>query len=664
MLGGVSPARIATTRRGATRALLIGLATIGAVAQGAQDPYELVRAEFGRAYAEAGAPSTVRIDSEQLVAYPLYPYLERARLAADLRSEQAARTDEAARTFLDRHAAEPVAAGLREVWLQSLAQRRDWRAFVTHYAASADPALRCDLFNARIALGDTAGLTAAIAAVWLTPQRLPPECVAPFDWLRAHDALDAALIEQRVRLLLQNDEAAFARTVAGELPQPQAGQMLQWADLIERPRTTIDSLLATRAPFEPEALLAGWTKLARNEPAAALERHERLRRARGLQPVHESRAALALALGLAWDRRAESHAAFAQVAPSDLDDYALEWRARAALWSQDWRAAAESIGALSEERRAQPRWRYWAARAAEQRGSRTAAQALYEAVLASDNYYSAMAAARLGRPAVPHPQVLPADAQQLRVLAARPGFVRTRELLLAGLPVAAAGEWAAAYAAATQDERLQLIHLAASWDWHDVTVTTATRQNVFFDYAVLYPQPYGDEVRAAADLGRVAVPLLYGVIRQESLFRADAVSAAGAMGLAQLRLDTARSVARQWRQPVPRAADLLDPGVNVRLAASYLRTLADRYGEQLPIALAAYNAGPNAAERWLPETPLDADVWIENIPYNETREYVQRVLWHSVVFGWLQGGTPQDTSGWLAPLARAGATVAAAPSER
>ena len=62
--------------------------------------------------------------------------------------------------------------------------------------------------------------------------------------------------------------------------------------------------------------------------------------------------------------------------------------------------------------------------------------------------------------------------------------------------------------------------------------------------------------------------------------------------------------------------------------------MLDHFGEQIPVAIAAYNAGPNAAARWLPDQPRDGDIWIENIPYNETRDYVQRVLWHAVVYAW------------------------------
>jgi soluble lytic murein transglycosylase len=147
------------------------------------------------------------------------------------------------------------------------------------------------------------------------------------------------------------------------------------------------------------------------------------------------------------------------------------------------------------------------------------------------------------------------------------------------------------------------------------------------------------------------------VIRQESLFRTDAVSTAGAVGLAQLIPETARRVARTWRQPVPAAADLFDPAVNITLGAAHLRDLVNRFNKQTVVALAGYNAGGNAADRWLPPAPIDADIWIENIPYNETRDYVQRVLWHSVVFGWLDSGRGENVEKWLvqvSPLADSG----------
>ena len=305
---------------------------------------------------------------------------------------------------------------------------------------------------------------------------------------------------------------------------------------------------------------------------------------------------------------------------------------------------------MSAEQRSTARWRYWAARAAERLGDVARARSLYEAGIPSDNYFAANSATRLGRRVEPHPEQLPSSSVQIDSIATRPEFIRSRELLRCGLRVAAVREWLAGIAKLDADSRSQAIRLAERWEWHDVAVALATRENVFFDYALLYPRPYDSEIEAAATSARVAAPLLYGMVRQESLFRADAVSPSGAIGLAQLMPGTARRIAGADRQPLPSANDLFDPALNLKLGAAHLRELIDRFDGQALLALAAYNAGPLAVERWLPEAPIDADIWVENIPYNETREYVQRVLWHSVVFGWLGSGEAQDFAPWAQPI--------------
>ena len=147
------------------------------------------------------------------------------------------------------------------------------------------------------------------------------------------------------------------------------------------------------------------------------------------------------------------------------------------------------------------------------------------------------------------------DARLGGELGSQPVFVRCRELVLASLREPAVLEWQHGFAALDESQRSQAVHLAAKWGWHDVSVATATRQNVFFDYALLYPRPYDVEVEAAAQLSGLERSLIYAVIRQESLYRADAVSDQGARGLAQLTPDTAQLTARRWS--LPRPADLL-----------------------------------------------------------------------------------------------------------
>jgi peptidoglycan lytic transglycosylase len=401
--------------------------------------------------------------------------------------------------------------------------------------------------------------------------------------------------------------------------------------------------------IDAPALLAAWTKLARSAPSAALERYRPLVRARRLASDERSRYALELALGLSWDRQAVAALdLFHEVEPSDLDDYALAWQARAALWAGDWREVERSISAMSDAQRGQARWRYWAGRVAEQRRHPQEADAFYASVLGDDNYYAAMAAAHLQRPALPHLEILAQDSPLLNEVALFPAFVRARELFRAGLLERAVAEWQYGLGLLDASERRQAILLAALWGWHDVAVATATQEGVFNDYELLYPRPYAALVEAGAKQNALETPLLFGLIRQESLFRIDAGSAAGALGLMQLLPETARRVARDTGHAIPQRADLFDPQVNIRLGAAHLRSLIDGFDGNLAVALAGYNAGANAAERWLPPTPLDADIWIENIPYNETREYVQRVLWHSVVFAWLASGEGKDTGSWIA----------------
>lgn len=634
-------------------ALCLPLFTAQAFA--ASDVYARTRAQFVRAYAQAtsGEAAPREDDSEALRAYPLYPYLQAARIRAALEKAGADLTpaDQRAQTFIAYYDGDPVGRDLRRAWLANLAERELWQTYLEHYRTElADEAAQCHSFSARIVLNRTEGLADDIRARWLTPKSLP-QCERAFAWLREQNELSDELIEARVRLALEENNFRFAREIARELKGPNAEALMQWAALLENPRRAIDSLIGnpSRKVLE-EALLAGWTRLARSDRDAAIARYDELVRARKMSPADASPYALALALPLAWDRRTEALDYFARVQPADLDDYALEWQARAALWAQNWTLVAKSIAAMSEETRKIARWRYWAARAAERTGDMALARQLYESLLVDDNFYSMMAAARLEQPLSPHPEKLVVDDIQLAQIAELPELVRARELLLSALRGYANTEWSYGLEKLSEEARRQAIHLAASWGWYDQAIATATAQRVFNDYALLYPRPFDREVRAAAKLADLPPELIYGVLRQESLYRHDAVSSAGARGLLQLLPETARRTAVKWKQPRPDKEDLFVPATNVKLGAAHLRLLHDRFAGQTVVALAGYNAGPNAASRWLPSQTLDSDIWIENIPYNETRSYVQRILWHMVVFKWLETGKPQDTNVWLARI--------------
>ena len=468
--------------------------------------------------------------------------------------------------------------------------------------------------------------------------------------MRAQRELPDALVAQRAELLLDNGNAAFARTVAARLPHDAATPLLERAAFIENPARMLDALLGDPSRVVADnVVLEAWSRLARAAPDAALARFTALSE-RLTTPEETHALALALALGLAWDRRPEALDYFARVPRAALDDLDLEWWARAAMWTGDWELVGTTIAAMSTAHRSETAWRYWAARAAEESGDREIARTLYSALQGADNYYSAMAAARLNERITPKLERVPLDAEKVEAIAAEDAFRRVRELALIGLRELATNEWNYGYASLTEEQQLQAVHLAARWEIFDVAVATATSHDQFNDYALLYPRPYADHVATAVTLTDVDPNLLYGVLRQESLFRPDAASQAGALGVAQLTPATARETARRWGLPAPNRDDLFDPRINITLGAARVAELLEQFDAQLPVALGAYNAGAAAATRWLPPRAIDSDVWIENIPYNETRAYVRRVLWHSLVFEWLETSRPQNARDWLGKI--------------
>jgi soluble lytic murein transglycosylase len=641
-------------------ALALASATaLAAMQASGGDEFAAAREEFVAAYAraDAGRDSLQADDSPTLVTYPLYPYVQAARIRAALAaapgSAAAVPADQVARQFIAAHRDEPVGRLVRRAWLPSLAQRGQWRAFLETYAQakSPDQALRCQAITARLVLGEKAGLADAVIAEWLTPRSAADACQPAFDWLRAEGLLDEALIERRARLALAEGQSGLAKWLARSLPQKRAGPLRDWALLIDSPQAAIDALIASPSTLvEDAAMLDGWTRLARGNPAAAVDRFDALVKARSLDAAGASPYARALALGLAWSRRPRALDFFSRVAAGDFDELTYEWQVRSAIWAGDWARVAQAIDAMPAALAADTRWRYWAARAQERLGHGDRARELYAQLVPTDNWFAVLAAARLGQPFAPHPQPVAYDASGIGALERSAPFMRARELLLSELPSLAQAEWNAGYDGLDAPAKSAAVIMASRWGWHFQSIATAAQLGMFDDYALFFPRPFDRPVAEGARVSGLPETLIYSVIRQESLYQPWAVSGAGAIGLMQLLPATARRTAALLERPRPTREALARPEINVPLGAAFLARLVEGFDGQVVLALSSYNAGPGATSRWLPDAPMDVDAWVENIPFNETRSYVQRIMWYSVVYQWLEDGQPERASSWLAKV--------------
>jgi soluble lytic murein transglycosylase len=577
-------------------------------------------------------------DSTALEQYAIHDYLVAARLRRDLAAGADDHLDGAIDVFLRAHAGQPVTHGLRREWLASLAQRRRWDWFLPRSADVADPALICDRLEGRLSTNDTQGLSAAALARWMVPQKPPAECADVFASLRQQGVLTAALAENRTRAALSADTPRLAREFAADVPLDRRAALLQWSDLLDSPHSALN-VLATHPSLtvEPEALASGFEKLARTEPANALDLLPKLLTRSDLPPQFQDRLRRAAALGAAYDRDPRAMAAFDDVPASAVDAQVQEWRVRAALWNGDFARALAWTEQMPPSLATQPRWRYWHARAVAATSSAEAAAPLFGEIAGLRDYYGYLAADRIAKPYNLNVRASPLDAAAQTALSKMAGMIRAHELFDCDMADEAGSEWNAALEGADNALKVQAALLASRWGWFAQSITTLAQTGEFDDVMLRYPRPFLEAVSRAAKLAQLPQDWILAVMRQESLFRKDAVSRADARGLMQMVPATASAVARRWHLPPPGRDGLFDPSIAVPLGGAYLRELLDRYGEQLALSLAAYDAGPAAVARWLPRKTMDADVWIENIPYNETRAYVQHISEHIVAFASVRG---------------------------
>jgi len=313
------------------------------------------------------------------------------------------------------------------------------------------------------------------------------------------------------------------------------------------------------------------------------------------------------------------------------------WQARAALRARDWQALSTALHEMPAAQRDDEQWQYWQARALQQLGESGAARELWAALATEATYYGFLAADRLAQPYRFNELPTEVDESALGALHANPHVVRAREFLLAGIEVEARREWRTAVAKLGPQQRVAAAVLADSWDWHDRAVHTIAGTPLRQAYALRFPMPFGELVSTASQRFSLEPSLIYGVMRRESAYRRDARSRAGALGLMQLMPATARRVARSLGTPLVRG-ELLRADVNIRFGAKYFRDMLDRFDQHQVLAAAAYNAGPRRVRRWLPaDGALDADAWIDTLPFGETRGYVRAVLAYTTIFSWRRG---------------------------
>ena len=568
--------------------------------------------------------------------------------------------------FSARYAGSYQEDRLRNDWLLLLGQRRDWTGFAAEHASyrmQDDREVRC--YAVLIEQMQAPVSSAAVAEVrrnWMGQREADDGCTQAAGQLIEARRLPASDAWRKARMAIEGNRPRAARN-AVQLVAPEV--MDQMAQLLDSPARYLAARTVAPSKLRRELVTLALVKMASSDfeqAATALDSRWAVQltaeERNWLWGVIGRQAALKLSPN-AWPY-------FAKVErDTDLHDDLLAWKARTALRNGKWKELTTTIQAMDDSQRADPTWIYWRARALQQIGreaDRAEARQLLESIASVRGFYEQLALEELGR-TITIPARPPAPTPEEQTAArSNPSLQRALQAISLGLRSEGVREWNYAtnlHERGGMGERalLAAAELACQREIWDRCINTSERTREVFDHAQRFPMPFRDAVVQRSRAIALDPAYVYGLIRQESRFIMDARSGVGASGLMQVMPATARWTARKIGLTDFTPGQINDRDTNITIGTAYLKLALDDFAGSMPMAAAAYNAGPGRPRVWRGQAgapTLDAAIWAENIPFTETRDYVKKVLSNTTNYAAILTEQPQSLKarlGTVGPLA-------------
>jgi soluble lytic murein transglycosylase len=564
---------------------------------------------------------------DQLKDYPLQPYLDYLYLRHRLHL-----TDNSTiRQFLQENSNTFYGDRLRNSWLEQLAKNKQWSLFLNYLPSPASASQQCLRLDALIAMGNDRQASADTPALWLVGHSQDNNCDSAFKYWQDQGFLTNELRWQRIQLALQENQFSMAKYLAR--PFDKNHQAHIWIPLWEQshnqPLTVLKQLASS--PLKKDQAISrdiikyAIERLSRKSTDQAYYYWQKIQSNYQFSEQDNNSMQSAIANRAALNREPRTLEYFGDL-PNE------EWRVRAALWQQDWSSAQKAILSLNSDEQLTTRWQYWLGRSQGQLGDKQTANQTYQNIIPQRDYYSFLAADQLGQPYQMNHRPIVFEQAEFNSFSQLPAVVSLREFYMMDMQLEARRQ--AYYLKLSMSPRdLQLLAtLTHQWQWHNQTIALLGKAQYWDALDLRFPVLYDAAILKASKTNDVDPSWLFGITRQESAFNPHARSPVGASGLMQLMPKTATQIAKLINQPLKSQSELLNPDRNIQLGSAYLRRMYDQNQRNPVLATASYNAGPHRISRWLPEKALPADIWIENIPYNETRRYATSVLSYAAIF--------------------------------
>ncbi|MDH3351081.1 MAG: transglycosylase SLT domain-containing protein, partial [Gammaproteobacteria bacterium] len=577
---------------------------------------------------------------EMLQKYVLWPDLRAAWLRATLGNT----SRDVIEDFLSQYGASKPARELRYQYALHLARSGDLDAYFNIYQQFYQglniAKLDCLALRAEIAAGRAPRVVNRAIELWTVGRSQVHECDPVFEFLEDGHHLGPADYVRRFELAIDAREFSMARWLGKSIDPSHIDIASQWLRAQRDPESFVrNDKQWINNESTREQLAYAIERITYDDPELALQLWGGISKGRRFSAEQDYRTERHIALWMARDKLPGAYALLSNLPVAAQNDEVLRWRARTSLRNEDWANLIADIEEMPDAERDAEEWRYWRAIALQGKDMIEQAREILEPLSLERSYYGFLAADELGTAYVFGSNEFVADEDKIAALTTRPDLQRARELFLVGLEGRGRSEWDAVIRHFDSDGKMQAAILADRWGWHSRAIAAAASVGDFDDLALRYPLPYHGTIPRYAEAASISPTWAYAITRSESLFMRDVRSGAGAIGLMQLMPATGRDVARELQLPYSGLETLTDPESNIRLGTTYLGQMAARYGGNQVLATAAYNAGPHRVDAWLPEKgTIDARIWIENIPFNETRGYVRRVLAANSIFHWRMTG--------------------------
>lgn len=448
--------------------------------------------------------------------------------------------------------------------------------------------------------------------------------------------LTQKIIWERTKLALHQKNIPLASLLGKQLTNDKKNWVAQWEKAIKNPelvliKKTPDEFIIP-STIKAEIFTQALRDLAKKDPEKIKLWWEKEHQSIGFSKTQSMLICRDIGIYLSHQKNPLAENWLANLPPHVLDPVTQEWRIRLALINYDWQSVLMWINQLPPELKDDKSWRYWQARALEKLGNDIEARSIYQALAKSRNYYGFLSSIRLNLALSMEHQETKISPQALIEVNNMPAIQRFEELLVLKKMALARVEWFRALNKMNQPQILAAAKIAQQKKLHDMAIFTIAKTDYRDDLPLRFPLAFQTSIVKNANIHNLDPAWIYAIARQESAFFTEAISSAGARGLMQLMPATAKIMAKQYDIPFHADESLHKAHTNIALGTVYLKDLKKSVKNNIVLATASYNAGPTRVRKWLPKNTLDADIWIESIPYRETREYVKNVLTFTSIY--------------------------------